>query len=80
MAGVAHNPDFAKRAGVPQSVGEEFSTSGSRYKSLPKRKGDNVAKKKFLKKDKGEKKLKAKLSQRESRSEDQKMNSRYGAK
>ena len=25
MAAVAHNPDFAKRAGVPQSVGQEFN-------------------------------------------------------
>lgn len=24
MAAVAHNPDFAKEAGVPQSVGKEF--------------------------------------------------------
>lgn len=25
MAAVAHNPKFAKRAGVPQSVGKEFN-------------------------------------------------------
>lgn len=25
MAAVAHNPEFAKRAGVPQSVGREFN-------------------------------------------------------
>jgi hypothetical protein len=25
MAAVAHNPEFAKKAGVPQSVGKEFS-------------------------------------------------------
>jgi len=27
MAAVAHNPAFAKRAGVPQSVGREFNTA-----------------------------------------------------
>lgn len=25
MAGVAHNPAFAKKVGIPQSVGEEFN-------------------------------------------------------
>lgn len=25
MAAVAHNPDFAKKVGVPQSVGKEFN-------------------------------------------------------
>ena len=25
MAAVAHNPEFAKKAGVPQSVGKEFN-------------------------------------------------------
>lgn len=25
MEAVAHDPDFAKKAGVPQSVGQEFS-------------------------------------------------------
>jgi hypothetical protein len=25
MEAVAHNPDFAKKAGVPQSVGKEFA-------------------------------------------------------
>jgi hypothetical protein len=74
---IAHSPEMARQAGVPQSVGKEFSTSGSRYKSLPERKGDNVAKKKFLKKDKGEKVLKRKISQKESKTEDQKMASRY---
>lgn len=27
MAAVAHNPAFAKKAGVPQSVGQEFLTA-----------------------------------------------------
>jgi hypothetical protein len=27
MEAVAHNPSFAKKAGVPQSVGKEFSTA-----------------------------------------------------
>jgi hypothetical protein len=27
MEAVAHNPAFAKKAGVPQSVGKEFSTA-----------------------------------------------------
>lgn len=26
MAAVAHNPEFAKKVGVPQSVGEEFAS------------------------------------------------------
>ena len=27
MAAVAHNPAFAKKVGIPQSVGKEFSTA-----------------------------------------------------
>lgn len=27
MAAVAHSPDFAKKVGVPQSVGKEFNDS-----------------------------------------------------
>jgi hypothetical protein len=27
MAAVAHSPEFAKKAGVPQSVGKDFSTA-----------------------------------------------------
>lgn len=27
MAAVAHNPEFAKKAGVPQSVGKDFSAA-----------------------------------------------------
>jgi hypothetical protein len=77
MNAVGHSPGFAKEAGVPQSVGKEFSTKGERYKSLPERKAE-APKKKFLSKDKGEKKLKAKLSQKTSKTESQRMKSRYG--
>tara|TARA_R110000822_G_scaffold158199_2_gene297783 strand:+ start:133 stop:411 length:279 start_codon:yes stop_codon:yes gene_type:complete len=27
MAAVAHNPEFAKKVGIPQKVGKEFSTA-----------------------------------------------------
>jgi hypothetical protein len=30
MQAVAHNPEFAKKAGVPQSVGEEFVAADKR--------------------------------------------------
>jgi hypothetical protein len=32
MAAVAHNPAFAKKAGVPQSVGKEFSNADKNRK------------------------------------------------
>jgi hypothetical protein len=34
MAAVAHNPEFAKKAGVPQSVGKEFNKAdtGRKFK------------------------------------------------
>jgi hypothetical protein len=37
---VAHNPKFAKEAGVPQSVGREFASADERRgtKGLPERK------------------------------------------
>jgi hypothetical protein len=76
MNAVGHSPEFAEKAGVPQSVGKEFATSKDRYGKLPERKAD-APKKKVLKKDKGERKLKSKLSQKESKTEDQKMASRY---
>lgn len=78
MNAVAHNPGFAKEAGVPQSVGKEFSAKGERYKSLPERKADAPKKKKFMNKERGERKLKAKLKQRQTKTEDQRMKSRYG--
>lgn len=36
MAAVAHNPAFAKKAGVPQSVGKEFAAA-DKAKGKPKR-------------------------------------------
>ena len=30
MAAVAHNPEFAKQEGVPQSVGKEFNEADKR--------------------------------------------------
>lgn len=35
MNAVAHNPSFAKKAGIPVSVGKEFSVAGKAYKRLP---------------------------------------------
>lgn len=34
MQAVAHNPKFAKAAGVPQSVGKEFTKSGGGMKKM----------------------------------------------
>lgn len=36
MAAVAHNPDFAAKVGIPQSVGKEFNNADKRL-------GDNFA-------------------------------------
>ena len=36
MQAVAHNPAFAKKAGVPQSVGKEFTKSGGSMKKMAK--------------------------------------------
>jgi len=36
MQAVAHNPAFAKKAGVPQSVGKEFTKSGGGMKKMAK--------------------------------------------
>jgi len=41
MEAVAHNPAFAKKAGVPQSVGKEFSTAD---KGKTFKRGDDMAK------------------------------------
>ena len=35
MAAVANNPKFAKEAGVPQSVGQEFANADKRNKDMP---------------------------------------------
>lgn len=83
MQAVAHSPSFAKEAGVPQSVGKDFAAADKsrRYSSLPERKEGKVAKKKgWLKGKRGEKKLKAKLSQPKPKTEDERMASRYGSK
>lgn len=83
MQAIAHSPEFAKMAGVSQSVGKDFAEAdkGRRYSALPERKGDKVAKKKgWLKGKRGEKKLKAKLSQPKPKTEEERMTARYGAK
>lgn len=36
MQAVAHNPSFAKKVGVPQSVGREFSGADSRKRLIHK--------------------------------------------
>lgn len=36
MQAVAHNPAFAKKAGVPQSVGKEFTKSEGKMKKYAK--------------------------------------------
>ena len=35
MAAVANNPKFAKKVGVPQSVGREFANADKRKKDMP---------------------------------------------
>ena len=42
MDAVAHNPDFAKQAGVPQSVGKDFSetSKGMKFKGGPRSRPD----------------------------------------
>jgi hypothetical protein len=47
MQAVAHNPAFAKKAGVPQSVGREFTKSGGGMAESKKMVGKEVA---FMKK------------------------------
>ena len=37
MAAVAHNPAFAKKAGVPQSVGQEFNDADTLRGTIAKR-------------------------------------------
>jgi len=39
MQAVAHNPEFAKKAGVPQSVGEDFTEADKRKKLAEKLRG-----------------------------------------
>lgn len=45
MAAVAHSPEFAKKAGVPQSVGKEFNQADKGRKFA--KGGDTMAKKLF---------------------------------
>jgi hypothetical protein len=47
MQAVAHNPAFAKKAGVPQSVGKEFTKSGGGMAESKKMVGKELA---FMKK------------------------------
>ena len=47
MQAVAHNPKFAKQAGVPQSVGKEFTKSGGGMAESKKMVGKEIA---FMKK------------------------------
>ena len=47
MQAVAHNPAFAKQAGVPQSVGREFTKAGGGMAESKKMVGKEVA---FMKK------------------------------
>ena len=39
MEAVKRNPEFAKKAGIPQSVGEEYAAAdaGTSYNALPER-------------------------------------------
>lgn len=36
MAAVAHNPKFAKKVGIPQSVGKDFNDHDKKKKSMAK--------------------------------------------
>jgi hypothetical protein len=38
MSAVAHNPAFAKKAGISQEVGKEFTAATKNYKKLPEKK------------------------------------------
>lgn len=42
MAAVAHNPKFAKKAGVPQSVGQDFNAADKQTGILRKCMGSLV--------------------------------------
>jgi len=39
MAGVAKNPDFAQKVGIPQSVGKEFHAADKKMGMFKKKKG-----------------------------------------
>ncbi len=38
MGAVANNPAFAKKVGIPQKVGKEFTAATKNYKKLPEKK------------------------------------------
>lgn len=38
MSAVAHNPAFAKKVGISQKVGKEFTAATKNYKKLPETK------------------------------------------
>lgn len=44
MAAAAHNPEFAKKAGIPQSVAQEYNAHDTRKLAKALRKRDNSAK------------------------------------
>lgn len=44
MEAVAHNPSFAKKAGVPQSIGKDFAMADVGRKFAPKRQGKRKGK------------------------------------
>ena len=55
MAAIAHNPAFAKKVGIPQSVGKDFNQAdkGKKFKEggmATKMKGDLAQDKKMIKK------------------------------
>jgi hypothetical protein len=39
MKAVAHDPDFAKKVGIPQSVGKKFEGHKKKKPKKPKKKG-----------------------------------------
>lgn len=52
MEAVAHSPEFAKKAGVPQSVGKDFSAAdkaegSEKIKALPEKVSDKKPKKRI---------------------------------
>jgi hypothetical protein len=38
MQAVAHSPEFAKKVGIPQSVGQDYAAHTKTTKGLPERK------------------------------------------
>ena len=44
MQAAAHNPEFAKKAGIPQSVAQEFAQADKRKLAKALRKRDNQEK------------------------------------